>query len=108
MILKLMGCENMPDDDPLKTCQIIDDIQEAKFEYLTTGEAALSVQYRKPNRGLTRETFVLKANAYLMNDNGKTVQAFGSYSSDPRGIEASRTISDMVGALAPEPSVTAS
>jgi hypothetical protein len=76
MLLKLMGQENMPDDDPRKTSQIIDDIQECKLHYLHTGEAALAVLYRKPCRGTMTETFVLKANAYLMNDNGKTLQGY--------------------------------
>lgn len=76
MLLKLMGQENMADEDSRKTSQIIDDVQEVKFTYLFTGEAALAVQYRRPNRGVTSETFVLKANAYLMNDNGKTIQGY--------------------------------
>ncbi len=78
MILKLMDCDcTLMDDSQLKGCRIVDGVQEVRLHRLGTDEMALDVQYRVPNRGLDAETFVLSANAYLMNDGGKTIQSFG-------------------------------
>lgn len=76
MILKLMSNENLPDDDAKKAFTIIANVNEVKFHTLGTGERALYVQYDVPNQELPGEEFVLNGNAYLMNDNGKTVQTF--------------------------------
>lgn len=76
MLIQLMSDENIPDDDPAKGCTIVANVVEVKFSRLGTGEACLHVEYSQPNRGLTAEDFVLRGNAYLMNDSGKTVRSF--------------------------------
>lgn len=79
MILKLMSEENLSDDDMAKSCSIIDYVNEVNYRSTGTGEMALDVQYTKANREATTETFILRANAYLMNDAGKTIQSFASH-----------------------------
>ncbi len=76
MILKLMRPSDMQDGEPFAPCRIIESINEAHYEVRDNGEAALHVQYGSTNRGLDSETFILCANAYLMNDGGKTIQTF--------------------------------
>ena len=71
-----MSSENLADDNTSKRCRVIDYVGEISFKTLDTGEAAIDVCYVKPNRGSMTETFVLKGNAYLMNDDGKTIQSF--------------------------------
>jgi hypothetical protein len=81
VILKLIEREEatreLMDDDLMIGCTVIDDIQEVKLTRVgDAGQAALQVLYRAPHRGTMSETFILKANAYLMNDHGKTIQTF--------------------------------
>lgn len=80
MILKLIQRNadtiEMMDDDPFIGCRLIDDVQEATYTTIDTGETAVNVQYRQPNRGAMTEQFLLHDNAYLMNDGGKTIQTF--------------------------------
>jgi len=84
MLLKLMSSENKPDDSMSKGCTIIDKIRDVTyFKETKTNEMCLRVTYSEPLRELCSELFVLKGNAYLMNDSGKTIQ---SYACDP-GVE---------------------
>jgi len=77
MILKLMSGEDLPDDDCGKGCRIVDQVREANY-YTNepTQEKIIIVTYETPNRSLLQETFTLYGNAYLMNDNGKTLQSY--------------------------------
>lgn len=55
--------------------RFVEDIQEAHITRLDTQEPVIAVQYHRPNRALTGETFVIRSEAYLMNDNGKTIES---------------------------------
>ena len=83
MILKMMSAENLSDSSAGKSCAIVSDVREVR--YVRTGpldktgqpcEAKLHVTYETALRELLQETFTLEGNAYLMNDQGKTVSAF--------------------------------
>jgi hypothetical protein len=79
MFLKLMGNENLHDHHSAKSFKIVANIDELKFSINEcTNESLLQVHYSIPNRGLTEELFVLSANAYLMNSEGKTIQSFAA------------------------------
>lgn len=77
MFLKLMGSENLFDDNTSKGCRIVANVAEVNF-YRNggTGDPCLDVTYSIANRGTLTETFVMDGNAYLMNDSGKTFQSF--------------------------------
>ena len=77
MFLKLMSDEDLMDDNTSKGCTIVSNVIEAKYSMRPSlGEASIDVTYSMSNRGTDTETFTLKGNAYLMNDNGKTIQSF--------------------------------
>ena len=84
MFLKLMNNDSMPDDSHAKGCTIIANVVEAKYGARRVSNASppddwetyVDVTYSHPNRGSIQETFVLKANAYLMNESGRTIQSF--------------------------------
>lgn len=76
-MIKIMSDEPGFDDEPTKDCLIIGGVTSAKYrKNVETGEAILTLTYDHFVEGLDKEDFVLKANAYLMNDAGKTVQTF--------------------------------
>lgn len=77
MIIKIMSDEAGFDDRPTKDCLIISGVTSAKYyKNVATKECFLTVTYDRLVEGLDKEDFVLKANAYLMNDSGKTIQSF--------------------------------
>ena len=78
MILKLMhdNPHGVATDDPRAACKFVDNVIEATVKTIGTGEQAVDVVYGAPNQGLTGETFVLANVAFLMNNNGKTIQMF--------------------------------
>lgn len=53
----------------------VDDIQEAEIHHIDTGELTIDVQYHRPNRTSSTETFVVHSECYLMNDAGKTIES---------------------------------
>ena len=80
MILKLMSPEDKPDDNPSKGCRIVCDVVETHY-YLheESGKMRLDVHYTQPHQGgMKFETFVLDGNAYLMNEQGKTINSFAA------------------------------
>jgi hypothetical protein len=75
MLLKLMDVGTAPDTDPRKGCAIISLVCEAKL--IPDEETKLRIVYQQcPNGKLLVIYHVLKANAYLMTDEGKTIQTF--------------------------------
>lgn len=77
MILKIMGPEPGFDTDENKSFRLVSNVNEVNYKINEpTGETILSVLYAQNNRSLMEETFVLQNNAYLMNDDGKTIQSF--------------------------------
>lgn len=77
MILKMLSSENLDDDNFSKGCRVVDNVCEVHFHQTDIKEEhMLSVTYRSPNRGLLVENFILSGNAYLMNNDGKTIQSF--------------------------------
>lgn len=80
MLLKLMGTEDLPDDNPAKDCLLLANVNSVKYRKNTEDKTAyLDVSYDTPLNGLIAETFHLNANAYLMNDAGKTIQAYSPH-----------------------------
>jgi hypothetical protein len=67
MYLKIMSAEDLPDSDPKKSFRILE-ILDASF---TNGEASVTFV-----DSLDAETFDIPANAYLMNESGKTVAQY--------------------------------
>lgn len=78
MIVKIMGSDDMPDSNPAKPCKIVAYVNEVNYHSLGTGEKCLTVYYQQPLRELMQEDFVLNGNAYLMSDDGKTIQSFAA------------------------------
>ena len=79
MIVKLMSAENLPDDHPSKGCRIVDKVHDVNFHKIPTGESALTISYATPNSGgasAIDETITLQGNVFVMNESGKTIQAF--------------------------------
>lgn len=81
MYLKLMSDEDLPDGDIAKGCKIIGGISEVTYGICNTepdkGKAILLVTYDVLKFRCDR--MVLEGNAYLMNDNGKTIQSFACH-----------------------------
>lgn len=73
MFLKIMSSENAPDSDTRKSFQLLDHVESAEF-VREGGSAHVAVLFNDGDR----EHFPCEGNAYLMNDNGKTVAQFGS------------------------------
>lgn len=77
MLIKIMSNEDIADDNSSKDCLIVSGVTSVKYhKNIPTTEAILTLSYEKPIEGLVKEDFVLNGNAYLMNDNGKTIQSF--------------------------------
>lgn len=79
MLLKIMGEDNTGDIDSRKTFQLFDHVEAVNFK--RDGDAA-SVEVLFEDRigsGVEPECFAVPGNAYLMNDQGKTVAHFGSH-----------------------------
>ena len=75
MILKLMSYSQEHECGTYGGCRIVDKVRDVLFRH-PGSEQALDVTYEEPNRGLLTETFILQGNAYLMNDQGKTLETF--------------------------------
>lgn len=74
MLLKIMGSENLPDDSPYKSCTVLSGVKCVNYKKdESKRQAFLDVVFEG-----SREEFFLGGNAYLMNDAGKTVQAFSA------------------------------
>jgi hypothetical protein len=72
MFLKIMSAENLSDSDSRKSFKLLDHVESAEFFRKPEG-AQINVLFE----GGDNENFPCEGNAYLMNDNGKTVAQFG-------------------------------
>jgi hypothetical protein len=84
LLLKIMSCEDAPDEDSRKTFCLYTDITSCHFRRHPDGSAEAHVWCREPIKTAMVPGFVeiekhiiLTGNAYLMNENGKTVSSFG-------------------------------
>ena len=80
MYLKIMDDENAPDEDSRKTYRLLSDVIAVKFSRISNigeGPQAGAFVFVKFKTG-EPETFDVFGNAYVMNDNGKTISSWGS------------------------------
>lgn len=82
MYLKIMGWGDLPDSDPTKTFQLLGDVEHVTFHrYIEADDLGHKVGdveaivWRK-DRGC--EFHPVYANAYVLNDSGKTISSFGT------------------------------
>jgi hypothetical protein len=81
MLLKIMSAENAADDDSRKTFQLHDGVSTVSFEREPDGLNPGGEQRAQAHATFADNTtcvFDVPGNAYVMNDNGKTVASFGS------------------------------
>ena len=75
MYLKIMNCrDDAPDNDSRATFVLHDHVVTAEFER-EGGRAFVQVLFDDGDK----ERFPVPGNAYLMNDQGKTVASFGGH-----------------------------
>lgn len=78
MYLKLMSGEDAPDGDSCKTYRLFSHVSSVSFDRRANGTAVAEVVFDVDSAsGVGIETFELEGNAYLMNDDGKTISSFG-------------------------------
>jgi hypothetical protein len=85
MYLKIMDAENAPDDDSRKAYRLLSDVVAVKFSRISDigqGPRIGTFAFVRFKSG-EPETFDIPANAYLMNDNGKTISSWASMSLIP-------------------------
>ena len=80
MHLKIMDAENAPDNDSRKTYRLLADVIAVKFSRISSADegpevgAFVCVTFQNG----ACERFGVPGNAYLMNENGKTISSWGS------------------------------
>lgn len=81
MYLKIMDAENAPDDDSRKTYRLLADVTAVKFSRVSdVGEGPEVGTFAFVRfKGGEPETFDVPGNAYVMNENGKTISSWGSH-----------------------------
>lgn len=75
MFLKMMGPENVPDNDSRKTFQVISKVHSVQFE--RAGGKAFALVYTEDDPDGESEKFECYGNCYLMNAEGRTIAQFG-------------------------------
>lgn len=84
LIVKIMGAENAPDDDPRKTFQLHTGVIATAFLRHSENEpdapasVVLTFEPRAPVNEPTTGTFPVHGNVYVMNEAGKTIASFGA------------------------------
>ncbi len=73
LMLKLMSAQDLPDEDSRKRYSLYANIVTVDFVKKEDGRAWAEVLYTDGGT----EDFPLYGNAYLMNENGRTVSSFG-------------------------------
>lgn len=79
MFLKIMGGENVPDGNVSKTFQLLGDLQSVSFRRFEKADgiheagSAEAIVWRR-DQGC--EFHPLPGNAYVLNDDGKTIESF--------------------------------
>ena len=80
MLLKIMSNENLPDDDNRKAFRLYSGVSQVEFQKVghptSTDEPAAYAHVLWENG--ESESLRLGANAYVMNDAGKTVASFAA------------------------------
>lgn len=82
MFLKVMSPENAADDDSRKTYRLYGGIKVVEFERIECPDelgfkAYAHVVYDDDSMS---ESIIVNGNAYVMNDDGKTISSFGAAS----------------------------
>lgn len=85
LIVKIMGAENAPDDDPRKTFQLHTGVIATAFLRRSENEpdappasVCLTFEPRSPVNEPWTGTFPVHGNVYVMNEAGKTIASFGA------------------------------
>lgn len=80
MIVKITGGENAPDHDARKTHTLLSNVIAVDFtrDPFGTAEARVTFATGPMNANTEVETFPVPGNAYVMNEDGKTISSFGS------------------------------
>lgn len=83
LIVKIMSVENLPDDDPRKSHSLVANVSSVSFNRDSEGAVIARLYVRDEVKTaacggyVDHETFwEVPANAYVMNDKGKTVSTF--------------------------------
>ncbi len=79
MLLKLMSDEAIPDHDNRKRFRLFDDVKRVTFVRDPESNDLTGVFAEVIWRDGERDIHFLTGNAYLMNDQGKTIQSFDYY-----------------------------
>jgi hypothetical protein len=79
MLLKLMSNENKADVDTSKGCTIISNVKSVNY-HIDDKVDSKSMLMTIILTDDSAQEFILQGNAYLMNDNGKTIQSFAAQS----------------------------
>jgi hypothetical protein len=80
MYIKIMDAENAPDNDSRKTYRLLADVISVKFSRISgvdQGPEVGAFVFVTFKVGVC-ERFDVPGNAYLMNENGKTISSWGS------------------------------
>jgi hypothetical protein len=85
LTLKLMSEQDMPDDDPAKDFTLVQITDDEVLQFLRTGESETYREYTCKVVALIKRRdgsempYPLVGNAYVMNENGKTIASRCSY-----------------------------
>ena len=80
MLLKIMSNENLPDDDSRKSFRLYDGVRQVEFHKNSDQQSSdepLAYAHVLWENG-DSESLPMGANAYVMNDAGKTVASFAA------------------------------
>lgn len=75
MYVKIMGDDNTGDDDSRKTFRLLQQVIAVNFD--RNGDDTAFVELTFEDKSY--EQFEVRGNAYVMNDQGKTIGKFGSH-----------------------------
>jgi hypothetical protein len=85
LTLKLMSEQDMPDDDPSKDFTLIQIADDEVLQFLRTGESGTYREYTAKVVALIlrsdglEQPYPLVGNAYVLNQNGKTIASRAAY-----------------------------
>lgn len=83
LIVKIMSGEHAADDDSRKTHTLLTDVKSCQFVRHDDGSASAVMTFGGARDGWAPERFAIEGNAYVMNENGKTISSFGITPLDP-------------------------
>ena len=95
LIVKIMSDENLPDDDDRKTYMLFGNVSSVAWVRHGDGSAMARMYVRDETKtaevsGFSEHEVLadVAANAYVMNERGKTVASFCAQSKEPRAPSA--------------------